>query len=190
MEPKTTNKLESFFTTLNQLIAQGEIKRGKDFKLVEETNGKVLYLHMESIYAMYCKAVGLGATRLDDLRCLLHHAPFFVKYAKSVQFKWKDPINDIVDKQIIKNISAPMLCYDTLKGKYNIDLERYSIEEFEAAILAKGISVEKIDEIKQEGKFVSMAIGYVNNQKCTWNTVGKCFMKSGTPNQRYNLIFE
>lgn len=189
MEP-TKSKLDTFFSTVNQLIGKGELKRGKSFKIVEESNGKVLYIDTEAVYAAYAGVLGLKAVRLMDIRHLLQNAPFFVKYAKVVNFRWEEKLSDTACINYTKNISAPMLCYDTLKEKYNIDFERYSLEEFEAAILAKGIPVENIDEIKLKGKFVSMAIGYINNQKYTWNTEGKCFMKSGTPNQRYNLIFE
>lgn len=188
MEP-TTNKMETFFLAVANLITSGAIKRGKDYKLVEESNGKVLYLHVESIYSHYNALLGSNSLSITHLRGYLERSPAFIKY-KPTQFQWNEPINDSVCRKHKVNVCAVMLCYDTLKEKYNIDLERYSIEEFEAAILAKGIPIENIDEIKLKGRFVSMAIGYVNNQKCTWNTVGKCFLKSGAPNQQYNLIFE
>lgn len=188
MEP-TKNKMEIFFLAIAQLIASGKIKRGKDYKLVEESNGKVLYLHIESIYSHYNALLKSDSLSISSLRSYLESSPAFVKY-KSIQFRWQEPINDTVNRKHSVNVCAVMLCYDTLKGKYNIDFERYSIEEFEAAIIAKGIPVEDIDEIKQKGKFVSQAIGYINNQKCTWNAEGKCFMKSGTPYQLYNLKFD
>lgn len=188
MEP-TTNKMETFFLAMAQLITSGTIKRGKDFKLKEEANGKVLYLHIESIYSHYNALLGINSLSIIYLRTYLESSPAFVKY-KSTRFKWNDPINELVSRKYTRTICAVMLCYDTLKEKYNINFEKHSIAEFEAAIIAKGVPVENIDEIKQKGKFVSMALGYVNNQKCTWDAEGKCFMKNGTPYQLYNLNFD
>lgn len=186
----TGNKLDSFFAILNQLIAKGEIKRGKDFRLMEGCNGKVLSLHMESIYTSYAEAVGVEAARLMDIRHMLQNSQFFIKYAKVVQFRWKETLRDTVNINHAVNISAPLFCYDKLKEKYNINLERYTVEEFENALLAKGIFFENLDEMKLKGRYVSETVGYINNQKHIWNSEGKCFMKDGTPNKRYNLIFE
>ena len=185
----TTNKIETFFIALAKLIASGTIKRGKDFKLKEEANGKVLFLHVESIYSHYTALLKEDSLSINDLRTHLETSQAFIKY-RSTRFQWNEPINEVVNKKHSVDICAASLCYDTLCSKYNINLERYSIGELETAIQAKGISVKEIDEIKLKGQFVSMAIGYVNNQKCTWNSEGKCFMKDGTPNQRYNLLFE
>lgn len=185
----TNNKLETFFLTVAHLIASGALKRGKDYKLVEESNGKSLYLHIESIYAAYQTEANGAHYSVMDLKKHLSDSPFFVKFLPT-KFTWNEPINDTVCRKHIANVCAVMLCYDTLKAKYNIDIERYSIEDFESAILAKGFSVENIDEIKLKGKFVSMVIGYVNNQKHTWNSDGKCFIKNGTPYPFYNLKFE
>lgn len=189
-EVTTGSKLESFFTILNQLIVKGKIKRGKDFRLMEECNGKVLSLHMESIYASYAKTVGVEAVSLMDIRHMLQNSQFFIKYAKVVQFRWKETLRDAVTINHTVNISAPLFCYATLKEKYNINLERYTVEEVENALLAKGISFENLDDMKLQEKYVSKTVGYINNQKHTWNSRGECFMKNGTPNKRYNLTFE
>lgn len=186
----TKSKLDTFFSTVNQLIGKGELKRGKSFKIVEESNGKVLYIDTEAVYAAYAGVLGLKAVRLMDIRHLLQNAPFFVKYAKVVNFRWEEKLSDTACINYTKNISAPMLCYDTLKEKYNIDFERYSLEEFEAAILAKGIPVENIDQIEKDGIFVNQAFGYINGHKARWDSVGRCFTKAGIPFPYFNLKFE
>lgn len=86
----TGNKLDFFFAILNQLIAKREIKRGKDFRLMEGCNGKVLSLHMESIYASYAKAVGVEAPLLMDIRHMLQNSQFLLMNLKS----WISILND------------------------------------------------------------------------------------------------
>lgn len=182
------SKLDIFFATLDQLITSGFVKRGKDFRLVEEPNGKVLYLHMESIHPKYQFSMGNAEfLPLIDLRAFMERSSAFVKY-KSIFFQWNEPINDSVYTKHSVNVCAVMLCYETLKKKYNIDFEKYNVEEFEAALRYRKVEIDEI--ILKPGRYVYKSIGYINGQKHIWKSDGKCFSKNGTPNQRYNLKFE
>lgn len=192
MEGTTTNKLELFFTTLNQLIVKGKIKRGKDFKIVEFPDGKALYLHLESIYAIYSNAVGMEAASLIDIRNMLQSSSFFMKYTKKVKFEWKEILKDTAVVNHSVNISAPTFRYDVLKEKYNIDFERYRVEDFETALLQHKIDIE---EIRLDGGAVKFAKGTIcidekRTKELQWHVSGKCYSKYLNRVPEYDLKFE
>lgn len=186
METKQT-RIGGFFATISTLIMQGKLKRGKDYKISEWSNGKVLFLHLESIYPLYKDADPKSTLLLSDLNKGLSCSSAFVKYAKTVEFKWSEILVNEVPVNYKKTICCMALCYDTLKEIYRIDFERYNIEEFETALLKRKV---EIDELSLKGKFVSKAIGFIQGQKHIWNADGSCFTKSGNPNPKYNLKFE
>lgn len=182
----TKSKLEIFYITLEQLIASVAIKRGKDFRLVEKANKKVLYLHIESIYHHYRAAVKeQECLSIAFLRTYLENSHAFIKY-KPIQFEWNERMNETVSRKHVANACSVMLCYDIIRSKYGIDFEKYRLEEFETALLKKKV---EIDEIIQRGKFVNKAIGFILGQKHIWKADGSCYTKNGNPNPKYNLKF-
>lgn len=183
------NRLEMFFSAINELFAAGSLLRGKDFNLVEYSTHKELQLHMESIYPKYQQHVDSESLlSFQDLRSLLDCSSSFMVY-KTASFEWKEEINDKVNKTYSVSVCAPILNYSVAQDRYNIDLERYTIREFETALLAKGIPSGKIEEMLKVGSFVYTVFGYVGRRRCKWNGDGKCFQKNGTPYPQYNLKF-
>jgi len=182
----TPDKFETFFLALEHLKLTGVIKSGKDFILKPEANGKVLYLHLESVYPLYNSLISNDVLSLSSLKSYLECSKSFVKYMPIV-FKWEEPMGGIALRKHSIEACAVMLCYDILKSKYNIDFEKHTLSQFEKALLDRNVT---IDEVKFKGKYVTSAIGYILGQKHTWKADGSCYTKNGTPNPKYNLIFD
>lgn len=105
----TTNKLASFFNSVDTLLTRGKVIKGRDFRISFETSvrrvvkGKdsedldlatglnVLYLDMNSLYSDYESFVGKDAAApLQTLIMNFKSNPAYLGYNRGTRFSWQD----------------------------------------------------------------------------------------------------
>lgn len=155
------NKLSNYFETIAFLITQGSIKIGRELKVVipkgseitvtdrtagtkvvhlPNPNTKVLYIHFESIYLLYARAVTKGSLSQQSLRAYFESNPAYLGTCKNTKFIWYEEklvprkitdedgneklLTDRIMEKKVNSSSAYVFNYNILVDLMQIDFER------------------------------------------------------------------
>ena len=150
----STNSLALFFNSIQSLVNNKKVVRGRDFDIVIETDVtvsdegktypcvfnqpvKVLYLRVKQIHPEYANFVKKDYMKMNQLNVNLHDHKAFIGNCKAHRFTWSEKIEvfDSVENRLKpilekfeQNTSCVMLQYDILRQIADIDFEENIIE--------------------------------------------------------------
>lgn len=107
----TSNRMYTFFNSINYLIDTGQIKEGRDFKIeqpgkmtlqkkgretylynLDPVDMRVLHLNLTNICPQYNKQAGKEALSLQSLNSYLESNEAFIGRTRSTRFRWKEVV--------------------------------------------------------------------------------------------------
>ncbi len=114
-----TDKLATFFNTIDYLIDKGSIKYGRDFKIerpaklklkggrevvLQPSDAAVLYMNLSNIHKMYAASISNGEKpfTLTTLEVNLNSHPSFIGSVSNTRFRWME-VHEVPASEVTKS---------------------------------------------------------------------------------------
>lgn len=167
----TSNRMYTFFNSINYMIDTGTIKEGRDFKIeqpgkitlqkkgrdtflynLDPIDMKVLHLNLTNICPQYNALVKKEALSLQSLNSYLESNEAFIGRTRSTRFRWKDvvevPRGEIIgqeDGEVVTDNTMKRVMEERVSNTSSVVLNYDKLKELLSIDFERGVKTEEYE---------------------------------------------